>query len=189
MKEKLYVFGFDNTLVNTEDLIVDMTNQVLGIRMSYDFWYANLHSVPSVEVEMQILEDSFGVKYTPELQQKSGELFLQALAGKEPNAAVYALVKENMATCLFLTGSPLFILQQYFAAWGIAVPEERIRAGVYNASGEKEKILAELQKSYDVVYVDDDEQLIRNASQIVSEALLVKQPYNRNAWEDLKTIG
>ena len=49
MKEKLYVFGFDNTLVNTEDLIVDMTNRVLGIEMSYDFWYANLHSVPSVE--------------------------------------------------------------------------------------------------------------------------------------------
>ena len=116
MKEKIYVFGFDNTLVNTEDLIVDMTNKVLGINMTYDFWYANLHSVPSAEEEMRILEESFGVKYTPELQQKSGELFMQALAGKEPNEAVYRLVKEHMDTCRFLTGSPLMIMQIYFPA-------------------------------------------------------------------------
>lgn len=177
MKEKLYVFGFDNTLVNTEDLIVDMTNQVLGIDMSYDFWYAYLHSVPSVEAEMRILEESFNVKYTPELQQKSGELFMQALAGKAPNDAVYKLVKEHMDICHFLTGSPLMIMQLYFPAWDIEISEDRIHAGVYNASGDKEKILAELQKSYDVVYIDDDAQLIRNASEIVSEAYLVKQPY------------
>ena len=189
MKEKIYVFGFDNTLVNTEDLIVDMTNKVLGINMTYDFWYANLHSVPSAEEEMRILEESFGVKYTSELQQKSGELFVQALAGKEPNEAVYRLVKEYMDTCRFLTGSPLMIMQIYFPAWSIDVPEDRIYAGVYNASGDKEKILAELQKTYDVIYIDDDAQLIRNASEIVSEAYLVKQPYNKGAWDELKTIG
>ena len=189
MKEKLYVFGFDNTLVNTEDLIVDMTNQVLGINMTYDFWYTNLHSVPSVEDEMRILEESFGVKYTSELQQKSGELFVQALAGKAPNEAVYKLVKDHMDTCHFLTGSPLGIMQLYFPAWGIEIPEDRIHAGVYNASGDKEKILAELQKSYDVVYIDDDAQLIRNASEIVTEAYLVKQSYNQDAWGELKTIG
>ena len=189
MKEKLYVFGFDNTLVNTEDLIVDMTNQVLGIDMSYDFWYAYLHSVPSVEAEMRILEESFNVKYTPELQQKSGELFMQALAGKAPNDAVYKLVKEHMDICHFLTGSPLMIMQLYFPAWDIEISEDRIHAGVYNASGDKEKILAELQKSYDVVYIDDDAQLIRNASEIVSEAYLVKQPYNHDAWDELPTIG
>lgn len=68
IKEKIYVFGFDNTLVNTENLNVDMINKVLGIEMSYDFWYANLHSVPSIKDEMRILEKNFGVKYTPELQ-------------------------------------------------------------------------------------------------------------------------
>lgn len=188
MKEKLYIFGFDNTLVNTEDLIVDITNKVLGIEMSYDFWYDNLHSVPSVEDEMRILEESFKVKYTPELQQKSGELFVQELSGKAPNEAVYKLVKENMDTCHFLTGSPLAIMQIYFPAWEINVPEERIHSGVYNASGDKEKILAEFQKDFDVIYVDDDAQLICNASKIVSEAYLVKQPYNKNAWKKLKTI-
>ena len=188
MREKLYVFGFDNTLVNTEDLIVDMTNQVLGINMTKDFWYANLHSVPSVEVEMQILEDFFGVKYTLELQQKSGELFMQALAGKEPNKAVYELVKENMSNCHFLTGSPLMIMQMYFPAWGIEISEDRIHAGIYNASGDKEKILAKLQESCDVIYVDDDVQLIRNASKHVTKAYLVKQPYNKDVWNEFNVI-
>lgn len=189
MKEKLYVFGFDNTLVNTEDLIVEKTNQVLGIDMSLDFWYKNLHSVPNVETEMRILEESFGVEYTPELQQQSGALFVEALASKAPNEEVYELVKEHMATCRFLTGSPQMILDLYFPAWGISIPEDRLDCGVYNASGDKERILAELQKTYDVVYVDDDVQLVRNAADIVTEAYLVKQPYNKEAWEELRTLG
>ena len=81
------------------------------------------------------------------------------------------------------------IMQMYFPAWGIEIPEDRIYAGVYNASGDKEKILAELQEICDVIYVDDDAQLVRNASEIVSGAYLVKQPYNKDAWDELPTIG
>ena len=188
MKETVYVFGFDNTLVNTEDLIVDMTNQVLGIDMSYDFWYANLHSVPSVEDEMRILEDSFGVKYTSELQQKTGKLFVESLPETAPNEAIYKLVRENMKTCHFLSGSPLDIMKIYFKAWAIDIPDERIHYGVYNGSGDKEKILAELQEQFNVVYIDDDAQLVKNSESIVTKAVLVKQPYNRSAWNELETI-
>lgn len=188
MKERIYVFGFDNTLVNTEDLIVDITNKVLGINMTKDFWYENLHSVPNVETEMQILEDTFHASYTPELQQKTGELFLRELPQQQPNEAVYKMLRENMSSCYFLSGSPVNIMQIYFKAWKIDIPEERIFAGVYNASGKKEKYLEELQKKYDVIYVDDDAQLIENASSIVSEAYLVKQPYNKRFWKILKTL-
>ena len=58
------MFGFDNTLVNSEDLIVELTSQILGIDMSKEFWYTNLHSVTDIETEMQILEDAFHVSYT-----------------------------------------------------------------------------------------------------------------------------
>ena len=68
MKEKLYVFGFDNTLVNTEDLIVDMTNKVLGIDMSYDFWYANLSvTTPDVECTMWQYSHTGRVPGIPEI--------------------------------------------------------------------------------------------------------------------------
>ena len=78
------MFGFDNTLVNSEDLIVELTSQILGIDMSKEFWYTNLHSVTDIETEMQILEDAFHVSYTLELQQKTGELFMQELLMTAP---------------------------------------------------------------------------------------------------------
>ncbi|MGI6721992.1 MAG: hypothetical protein ACOX4I_05510 [Anaerovoracaceae bacterium] len=184
----MYVFGFDNKLVNTEDLIVELTNKVLGIRMTKEFWYENLHSVPDVETEMKILEEAYHVSYTPELQKECGESFVQSLGSTKPNAAVYQLVRENMKTCIFLSGSPLEIMQLYFKAWDIAIPDGRIYAGVYNGSGEKEKILAKLQAESGVTFVDDDARLIKNAQEIVKRAILVKQPYNSFAWDDVETM-
>ncbi len=189
MKEKIYVFGFDNTLVNSEDLIVKLTSQVLGIDMTKEFWYANLHSVTDIETEMKILEDTFHVTYTPELQQKMGELFMQELSVKSPIKKVYDLVKEYENTCHFLTGSPLLILQEYFAAWQIDIAEDRLHCGIYNGSGEKEKFLAGFQKGFDVIYIDDDVQLVKNAMSLVTDAFLVKQPYNKNFWSKLKTLN
>lgn len=146
IRERIYVFGFDNTLVNTEDLIIDFTNQVLDINMTKDFWYTNLHSVTDVETEISILERKFHVTYIPDLQQKVGEMFVQALSLKMPNKSIYRLVQEHMSTCHFLTGSPLSIVQLYFKAWSIDIEVERLHTGIYNASGNKEKILAELQE-------------------------------------------
>ena len=188
MKKKIYVFGFDNTLVNSEDLIVELTSQILGIDMSKEFWYTNLHSVTDIETEMQILEDAFHVSYTLELQQKPGELFMQELLMTAPFKPVYNLVKEHESTCHFLTGSPLKILQEYFSAWNITIPEERLHCGIYNGSGDKEKVLANLQKDFDVIYIDDDVQLIKNARALVSDTFLVKQPYNKEFWSELKTL-
>ena len=67
MKPKLYVFGFDNTIVNSEDLIVELTAKVLNINLTKEFWYKYLHNVTDPDTETRILEDKFGVKYTPEL--------------------------------------------------------------------------------------------------------------------------
>ncbi|MDO4850865.1 MAG: hypothetical protein Q4A93_03295 [Actinomycetota bacterium] len=188
MKDHIWVFGFDNTLVNTEDIIVRLTAEVLDIPLTEEFWYANLHSVPSVEDEMRILQESFGVEYTPELQQQTGAKFVGELAGTEPNRAVYAMLKEHLGQSWLLTGSPKEICDLYLSAWDVAVPEGRMRCGVYNASGDKERILAELQQDHDVTYVDDDADLVRAAGSIVSEVLLVRQPYNEDAWGELETI-
>lgn len=35
-----------------------------------------------------------------------------------------------------------------------------MHSGIYNGSGEKERILEILQKNYDVIYVDDDGELV-----------------------------
>ena len=184
----MYVFGFDNTLVNTEDLIVEITNKVLGIDMSLDFWYANLHSVTDMQTEHRILEEAFGVNYTPDLQQQTGAMFVQALTRKAPNETVYRLVKEHISDCHFLSGSPMGIMLMYFKAWNIDIPEEHIHAGVYNGSGDKERILTELQKQEAVIFVDDDAGVVRNASAVVKEVFLVRQPYNKKAWNEFKTI-
>ena len=188
MRNRIYVFGFDNTLVNTENIIVKLTAEVLGIPLTEEFWYANLHSVPSVEDEMRILQESFGVEYTPELQAATGARFVAELATTEPVHEVYDLLKEHMTESWFLTGSPTAILEAYLPAWSIEVPSERMFCGVYNASGDKERILGELQRDHDVTYVDDDADLVRAAASIVTEALLVKQPYNKESWTTLKTL-
>lgn len=63
-----------------------------------------------------------------------------------------------------------------------------MHSGIYNGSGGKERILEILQKNYDVIYVDDDGELVLKAKNIVSKAILVKQPYNKNYWHKLETI-
>lgn len=189
MKEKLYVFGFDNTLVNSEDLIVELTAKSLKIKLTKDFWYKNLHSVQDVETEMRILQESFGVEYTKEVQAAVGKEFVESLSQKEPVKEVFNLLKENLSSSRILTGSPLFIVQNYLKAKGIEISESNIFAGVYNGSGEKEKLLEDWQKEFDVTYFDDDATLVKNAEKIVSEAFLVKQAYNKPSWKDFRTIG
>ncbi len=63
-----------------------------------------------------------------------------------------------------------------------------MHCGIYNGSGEKEKILENLQKKYDVIYVDDDGELVLNAKNIVTKAILVRQEYNKEYWNKLDTI-
>ena len=188
MKQKLYVFGFDNTLVNGEDLIVEITAKTFNINLTKDFWYKNLHSVADPATETRILEETFGVNYTPELQQKVGKEFIERLCKTEPSEAVFKLFKENIAQSYILTGCPAFIVQKYLQLRGIEFPEKNIYGGVYNGSGKKEELLAEFQKKNDVIYIDDDAGLISNASKIVSEAILVKQEYNKDSWDKFKTI-
>ena len=68
------------------------------------------------------------------------------------------------------------------------ISEERLHCGVYNGSGEKEKILKQLQEKYNIIYLDDDALLIKNAKDIATKAILVKQSYNKDAWDNFETI-
>ena len=41
MREKIYVFGFDNTLVNSEDMFVEAYNKVFHINITMEHWNVN----------------------------------------------------------------------------------------------------------------------------------------------------
>lgn len=162
MREKIYVFGFDNTLVNSEGIFVEAYNKVFHINITMDHWYEKLN--------------------------ETGPIVVDLLSKKKPNANIYRLVKENEKTCHFLTGSPIEICNLYFEKINVNIEENRMHCGIYNGSGEKERILEKLQKNYDVIYVDDDGELVSIAKNIVAKAILVKQPYNKKYWNKLQTI-
>ena len=181
MRKQVYVFGFDNTLVNSEDIIIQSTAEVLNINLTKDFWYKNLHSVTDVKTEMKILQDTFHVEYTTKLQNKVGGRFVEKLLKTAPNLPVFKLLNENIENSYILTGSPIEIVKMYLNAFSIKIPDKRLICGIYNGSGDKEKYLKKMQKESDVYYIDDDEALIKNASDFVTKVFLVKQPYNANA--------
>ena len=135
-----------------------------------------------------MIEEEYNIKFTPEIFKKLGALVFEELPKIKPIDNVYKLVKENEETCHFLTGSPIDILKLYFKEWKINITEDRLHCNVYNGSGEKEKILKMLQDKFDVIYLDDDAGLIKNAKDIVTKAILVKQLYNKNYWDKFETI-
>ena len=188
MREKLYVFGFDNTLVNSEDIFVEAYNKVFHINITMEHWYEKFHSVKDIQTEFRMIEEEYHIKFTDEKLKETGPIVVDLLSKKKPNANIYKLVKENEKTCHFLTGSPLEICNLYFEKIGVNIEENRMHCGIYNGSGEKERILENLQKNYDVIYVDDDGELVLNAEKIVTKAILVKQQYNKNYWSKLETI-
>ena len=135
-----------------------------------------------------MIEEEYNIKFTPEIFKKLGSLVFEELPKIKPIDNVYKLVKENESTCHFLTGSPIDILKLYFKEWNINISEDRLHCGVYNGSGEKEKILKQLQEKYNIIYFDDDAGLIKNAKDIVAKAILIKQIYNKDSWDKFETI-
>ena len=117
-----------------------------------------------------------------------GKEFVETLCKKEPIESVFKLLKENISQSYILTGSPNFIVQKYLKEKGIDIPEDKIFAGVYNGSGEKEKLLEKWKTEFDIIYIDDDAALVRNASIIVKEVYLVKQEYNKDSWKEFNTL-
>ena len=187
MREKIYVFGFDNTLVNSESIFVEAYNKVFHINITMEHWYEKFHNVKDIQTEFKMIEEEYGVKFTDEKLNETGPIVVDLLSKKKPNANIYKLVKENEKTCHFLTGSPSEICNLYFEKFGINIEENRMHCGIYNGSGEKEQILENLQKNYDVIYVDDDGELISTAKNIVTKAILVKQQYNKKYWNKSET--
>ena len=49
MKNSIYVFGFDNTLVNSENLFVDCYNKIFNINITKEHWYENFHCITDQE--------------------------------------------------------------------------------------------------------------------------------------------
>ena len=188
MKETIYVFGFDNTLVNSEDIFVEAYNKVFDINITMEHWYEKFHSVKDIQTEFRMIEEEYNIKFTDEKLNETGLIVVETLSKKKPNENIYKLVKENEKTCHFLTGSPIEICNLYFKKFDINISEDRMHCGIYNGSGEKEKILENLQKKYDVIYIDDDSELVLNAKNIVTKAILLKQQYNKEYWNELETI-
>ena len=188
MKPTIYVFGFDNTLVNSEDLFVDCYNKVFNINITKEHWYEKFHCVTDQEKEFKMIEEEYHIKFTPESMKQLGELVVKEMPKIKPIDKVFKLVKENEATCHFLTGSPLDILKLYFKAWNINISEDRLHYGIYNGSGKKEKILKELLEKYNVIYLDDDVGLIKNAKDLGAKVILIKQVYNKDSWDKYENI-
>lgn len=188
MKPTIYVFGFDNTLVNSEDLFVDCYNKILNINITKEHWYEKFHFVTDQEKEFKMIEEEYNIKFTPDVMKKLGELVFKELPKIKPIEGVFKLVKENESTCHFLTGSPIDIAKLYFKEWNINISDDRLHCGIYNGSGQKEKTLKELQEKYNVIFLDDDAKLIQNAKELVTKVILIKQVYNKDFWDKFETI-
>lgn len=189
MKARIYVFGFDNTIVDSESIIIEGYNSMYGVNMTEGYWFSGPHNAASPEDENAMIQRDYHFQFTPEKMTKFGSFFVNRLKETQPNQAVIDLLKTHLQDSYILTGSPKQMVTEYFKSLGIELPDDHLFCGFYNGSGRKEEKLAELQKQYEVVYVDDDKRLIQKAQEIVTESILVKHSYSKDAWKNCKTIG
>ncbi len=83
MREKIYVFGFDNTLVNSEAIFVEAYNRVFHINITMEHWYEKFHSVKDIQTEFRMIEEEYNIKFTDEKLNEIGTIVVDLLSKKK----------------------------------------------------------------------------------------------------------